>query len=233
MTVDAVVRQMVHRGAPVVFADTCSILDLMRDPTRDSVKAHDRIAATRLVEALENGNMLSGMVAPQVVLEMAEHADSTAEETARALTDLSAKLQRIDALHRAYGGVGTSNVVHLNSHATRARAIFDRWVAASVESPEPDCVHKRAVARVNQSRAPARKGKDSIKDCLVIETYLEMARVLRQEGLHSTFVFLSSNTTDYRVTGSTMLRPELKHDFSATRIQYASGFGQARHLLGL
>lgn len=233
MSLDVVVRQLVCRGAPVVFADTCSILDLMRDPTRDTVKEHDRIAAVGLVEALENGSVLSGMVAPQVVLEMAKNAPSTAADTAKALTDLSAKLKRLDALHRAYGGVGTSNVSHLDSHATQARAIFDRWVAASVESPEPDCVHKRAVARVNQARAPARQGKDSIKDCLVIETYLEMSRVLRQEGLHSTFVFLSSNTNDYRAPGSTKLREELEHDFAATRIEYASGFGQARHLLGL
>jgi hypothetical protein len=54
-----------------------------------------------------------------------------------------------------------------------------------------------AFARMNARIAPARQGKDSSKDCLIFETYLEALQTLRQNGLTSPAALLSSNTDDY------------------------------------
>jgi hypothetical protein len=236
MNAHSLIAKMVEKGAPVLFADTCSILDLMRDPTRGSVLESDRRAAVALLVAMENSSRLSGIVAEQVVLEMNENAQAVEVETTNAIGSLASNLARLDALHGIYGGTGASSVIHLQDHTVRARRVFDRWVAASMQVPTPGAGYKRAMDRINQAgepRAPARKGKDSIKDCVVIETYLEAAFLLRQAGLASTFVFLSSNTRDYRDTGSTKLRPELQVDFGPSRIDYASNYGHAQHLLGI
>lgn len=40
------------RGTPVLCVDTCSILDVIRDPTRDTVNANDAEASVALVHAL-------------------------------------------------------------------------------------------------------------------------------------------------------------------------------------
>ncbi len=47
---------------------------------------------------------------------------------------------------------------------------------------------------MNGNIAPARRGKDSSKDCIVFETYLSCAGMLRTEGLAAPIVFLSSDT---------------------------------------
>lgn len=236
MNPHSLIAKMVETDTPVLFADTCSILDLMRDPTRESVLEPDRRAAVALLVAMEDGSRLSGVVAEQVVLEMSENACAVEAETTNAIGSLGKNMMRLDALHGIYGGMGASSVAHLQDHAVRARRIFDRWIAASIHVPTPDAGYKRAMDRINQRgepRAPARKGKDSIKDCVVIETYLEMAFQLRQAGLASAFVFLSSNTKDYKDSGSRKLRPELEADFGPSNIDYASNYGHALHLLGI
>ena len=45
---------------------------------------------------------------------------------------------------------------------------------------------------MNAGVAPARRGKDSSKDCLVYETYLEAVAALRGAGVAAPIVFLSS-----------------------------------------
>jgi hypothetical protein len=55
-------------GVPILCFDTCSILDIVRDPTRDTARDHEARAALQLVEAMEQGRLI-GLVAAQVRLE--------------------------------------------------------------------------------------------------------------------------------------------------------------------
>lgn len=57
-------------GTPVLLIDTCSILDVMRDPTRETLRIHERQAGLDLLAAAEGG-ALAGVVAHQVTLEFA------------------------------------------------------------------------------------------------------------------------------------------------------------------
>ncbi|MGE5536548.1 MAG: hypothetical protein ACM3W7_13640, partial [Acidobacteriota bacterium] len=57
---------------PVLCIDTCSILDIMRDPTRETAKPHDMQAALDLVAAAEAGN-LACLMAEQVAIEFTHH----------------------------------------------------------------------------------------------------------------------------------------------------------------
>ena len=45
-------------GVPVLCIDTCSILDIMRDPTREGAKPHERQAAIDLVTHAEAGRLV-------------------------------------------------------------------------------------------------------------------------------------------------------------------------------
>ena len=84
------------------------------------------------------------------------------------------------------------------------------------------------------AQAPARKGKDSLQDCVVLETYLEAVGELRRHGLTTPVVFLSSNTNDYSEssTKKSELHPGLLPQFAALDMQYATGHGMAKALLG-
>lgn len=83
-----------------------------------------------------------------------------------------------------------------------------------------------------QGRAPAQKGKNSLKDCTVIETYLEAIRSLRDKGFSHKAVFLSSNVHDY-CGSNRLLHADLQADFAAPRLDFAFNFEVARGKLGL
>lgn len=224
---------LVGLGAPILCLDTCSILDVMRDPTRDSVRASDTLAAIHLLERMEAGVGLVGLIAGQVRLEFDEHVDHIEEEAKQALKKLRDQLKRIDAVAMSFGATANTNLLHLDTHVTRARAVVDRLVAAATEAKQSNDVASRALNRLIQARTPASKGKQQMKDCVVVETYLEAVGLLRRAGVSSKIVFISSNTKDYAGETGSHLRQDLANEFAVLNIQFASNFGMAKHLLGL
>lgn len=227
------VAAIAARGAPVLCLDTCTILDLMRDPTRDNVNPIERQTALDLFVAAEGGAHLVALLADQVVHEFGHHAQSVEDEAKQALAKLKAKLARIDAVAAAYGSAGTSAFAHLDDHVRRARAVVDRWLEVAVPAGQGADIPGRAFARLNQARTPARKGKDSMKDCVVIETYLEAAAKLRSARLTQPIVFVSSNVKDYAGENGSVLKPDLAAEFGALGMEYAPNLSAAKHHLGL
>jgi len=93
-------------GVPVLCIDTCSILDVMRDPTRESAKVHERQAAIDLVAAAEAGK-LACVVAEQVAIEFAEYDQPVQDEAERNLSKIREEIERINKLSSVYGAPGT------------------------------------------------------------------------------------------------------------------------------
>jgi hypothetical protein len=218
-------------GRPVLLIDTCSILDVMRDPTRETLRLHERQAGLDLLAATEGGT-LAGVVAHQVTLEFAEHDQSVQDEADRALKKLRGQIDRVNQLSAILGAPGPLNLTHLDDHVARTRRIVGRWLTQLVPYDPDANVLKKAIARMNGNIAPARRGKDSSKDCIVFETYLKFADMLRTEGLTAPIVFLSSNTREY-LTDSNVLKIEIANDFAPLKIDYASNMALAKHQLGL
>src|SRR3954462_15378050 len=119
-------------GVPVLFLDTCTVLDLMRDPTRETVRGNEREAALDLLAAVEGGQELVAFIAAQVVHELAEHAPRVQDEAAQAIERLKKQVARIEATAAVYDSAGSASLVHLDDHAERARAIVDRWMKAAM-----------------------------------------------------------------------------------------------------
>jgi hypothetical protein len=218
-------------GRPVLLIDTCSILDIMRDPTRETLRLHERQAGLDLLVAVENG-LLVGVVAHQVTLEFADHDQSVQAEADRALKKLRGQIDRVNQLSAILGAPAPLDLTHLDDHVDRTRKIVGRWLARLVPYKPDATVLEKAIARMNGNIAPARRGKDSSKDCIVFETYLKFADELRNEGLAAPIVFLSSNTSEY-LTDSKVLRVEIANDFAPLKVDYASNMALAKHQLGL
>ena len=72
-----------------------------------------------------------------------------------------------------------------------------------------------------------------MKDCVVVEAYLEAARQLRSAGLTAPIVFASSNTKEYHAPNTSHLQPGIASDFGAVPMEYAPSFGAAKRFLGL
>lgn len=228
---DAEISRIVSLGRPVLCSDTCTVLDLMRDPTRENVLAHERQAALDLLTAMEFGPNLVGLLADQVVFEFSENANTVESEAREALERLKHKLQRLDTVAAVYGGSGSANISHLDDHIAQARAIVDRWISASTKVEQGSDIASRAFLRLNQVRTPAKRGKDSMKDCVVIETYMDFVAQLRMSGLISPVVFISSNIKDYAEETKTALKADLSAEFKKLNLIFAPNFAAAKHQL--
>ncbi|EJL81228.1 hypothetical protein PMI16_04834 [Herbaspirillum sp. CF444] len=232
MGFDTLVQDVAALGAPVLCADTCSILDVMRDPTRDDARAHVASATLELISKMEVGGGLVCLLADQVRNELATHLQQIQDDAKSQLSKLTERINRVNSISALFGRPGTTDLTHLIGHEIRAREIADRWIDFSKVVPQRQQVAGLAFARVTAPKAPARQGKDSIKDCVVIETYFDVIRALRKTGLQSTIVFLSSNTRDYTNTKDSNLHDELLPEFKSLHIEYASNAGAAKHILG-
>lgn len=218
-------------GTPVIFVDTCSILDIMRDPTRDTVKVNERQAALDLVCIAEKGELWCGM-AEQVALEFAQHDQSIQDEAKQKLANLRTCVERIDTLSGILGVAGTIDFSHLDDLVQRARGLVQRWLDQLNQIvPAPNILPK-AFARMNACIAPATRGKDSSKDCLIYETCLEAATKLRVAGAVQPIVFLSSNIKEYSAN-SGLLNSEIEREFTPLNLQFAPNMAAAKHQLGL
>ncbi|MDR5776572.1 MULTISPECIES: hypothetical protein [unclassified Caballeronia] len=111
---------------------------------------------------------------------------------------------------------------------------MDRWLLAAATVGERPNFYELAYKRMIHARTPAQQGKDSTKDCMVTETYLAAAKELRDAGMTSRIVFLSSNINDYTGKQSKgKLNEDIAMEFASLDIEYAKTPSHARHLLGL
>lgn len=216
---------------PVLCFDTCSLLDIMRDPSRDTVRVSDRLAGLKLLEAAEAGRLRCFMP-EQVATEFNEHDFSTQDEAKRAIERLREQVSRINSLDAVYGTANAVDLAHLDDHVGRARGVVGRWLARLGIFRPDDGAPAKAFSRVNTATPPATKGKESSKDCLVYETVLQLASGLRRAGTTTPIVFLSSNINEY-LHERKILRPEIAAEFAPLKLDYAQNMGLAKHLLGL
>lgn len=222
---------LVMLAEPVLCFDTCSLLDIMRDPSRDTVRVLDRIAGLELLEAAEAGR-LRCFLPEQVATEFNEHDLSTQDEAERAIKRLQEQVDRINTLDAVYGIANAVDLAHLDDHISRARGIVARWLARLKVFKPGDGAPAKAFARVNTATPPATKGKESSKDCLVYETVLELASGLRKVGTATPIVFLSSNTNEYLLERRSP-KTEIAAEFAPLKVDYAQNMSLAKHLLGL
>lgn len=227
------VDEIVQTAVPVLCVDTCAVLDLMRDPTRETALPRIRKAGLDLVDFAEQRG-LAILLADQVALEFAANEADVGEEARRALRKLRQQVARIDELAGVYGAQGTADMGHLDDHVDRARAVVSRLLDVAMGVTPSNDIPGRAMVRVNEARAPAAKGKESFKDCVVFETYLEAGVQLRAGGCQTPIVFVSSNPKEYFEPGSgSVLKADIAQDLAIPGMGFAVSMEHAKNALGL
>jgi hypothetical protein len=227
-----VVSRILAAGLPVLCLDTCSILDILRDPTRDTASSMDLAVALELLARVEQQDSLVVLVCDQVLVEFGDHIDEVADECATQLRKLADKVRAVDGIASQFGASESAATNHFHDHPGRARSVADRLMNAAQRVRQSSDVSPRAYLRAMQGRAPAQKGKNSLKDCTVIETYLEAICCLREQGFSQRAVFLSSNVHDY-CGSNRCLHGDLQADFAGPKLDFAISYEVARGKLGL
>lgn len=227
-----VISRLVGLGLPVLCVDTCTVLDVVRDVTRENVTPADVNAGLALLALAEAGSGLTVLMAEQVSLEIEGNVVNVEQEAQTALEKFLGQAQRIHDVAGAYGAQGTLQIRHLVGHVNRARPVLDRWLQVAQVVPHNDGVSSRAFRRVNEPRTPARRGKESMKDCVIVEAYIETASQLRSAGMAAPMVFASSNTKEYFAPNTRHLQGDIGTDLAAVGLEYAPNWGAAKHSLG-
>lgn len=227
------VSRLAGLGLPVLCVDTCTVLDVVRDITRETVTTSDVNAGLIMLSMAEAGSGLIVLMAEQVTLEITSNVASVEQEAQAALQKFLAQTQRIHDVATAFGAQGNLQVHHLDGHVSRAKPVLDRWKQVAQVVPHNDGVASRAFRRVNEPRTPARRGKESMKDCVIVGAYIEAASQLRAVGLTAPIVFASSNTKEYFAPNTRHLQNDIAEDLAAVGMEYAPNFGAAKHSLGL
>ena len=227
------VRGVICNDVPVLCLDTCSVLDILRDPTRRDVRRHDQAASLELLELAESGAEVRSFVTDLVCAEFRDNVQHVQDEAREGIRRIEEQVVKLDGLAALHGTQDTVDVSHWAGHVKRCRQAAERWLKASTVVNRSDQNVLDAFRRLTQARAPARSGKDSTKDCIILETYLELVRRIRAHGVTSPTVFVSSNTKDYTERGTTAIRSDVASEFRSLELKYAPNMGAARHLLGV
>lgn len=116
------IAALVTLGSPVLCVDTCTVLDVIRDITRETVILSDVSAGLALLAMAETDSGLIVLMAEQVTLELANHVAEVEKEALRGLEKFQSQVQRIHDVAVAYGAQGVLQAHHLNEYVSEVVA---------------------------------------------------------------------------------------------------------------
>jgi hypothetical protein len=226
-TIPDVVGKIQAHVAPVVFLDTCVLLDVIRAPRRNISTAVQ--AAIELSTAAQRMpprvHLVIGFPTPT---EWNDHVDETVE-------DCRTAVNVVNAVSEAWTFLGHAGVRLLSPLETtlpeRLRTLSETLRDASILLDKDDVALSRAFDRVIGSRRPAKKGGKGAKDAAILEHAVRLMSELRIAGFAGRCVFVSSNTNDFATANTTVLHPDLRPDFDSINLEYAASLNAAVALL--
>jgi len=227
--IDSILGRLTGSTIPVLFLDTCILLDIVRSTMRDLGKYAEE--ATRLL-GLATGSAPSCLIviSSVVPLEWARNIDKVTHEVTRNLV----QMQRQSAhFHDACGALGIGldfgraryEDVEL---AGALRILSEKLLEASCKLDADHTTRAGAYERVINSIPPALK-KQEIKDCVLVEEYLDACRALQSASYQGRLVFCTSNKEDFCLDST--IHPRLASEFDEVGLIFKAKLPGALHQL--
>ena len=231
-SVATVVSELLAVPLPLLVADTCSLLDILRAPAR--LKQQDPRAATQIWLSLTQSPASMRLLLPHVVWEFEiGQGRGSAEADFRAfknsMKDGSTRLRWLcDAICAAKPADAEP---YLDDLVQSLTDIFEGILSSAIRLDElPEC-RDPAWRRVLMKQAPAHR-KGEMKDAVIVEETYALIRQLRQSGFSPQIVFLTANQDDY-LDSNHAVHPDLSGDFALLGMTLCLSWNDARLALGL
>jgi hypothetical protein len=213
--------------APVVFLDSCVLLDIVRAPLRN-IAGEIRVAQQFLASVAKVPPTIYLMIGSPTPTEWNDHIDE-------AVNDCTSAVNSYNAVAEVCGYLTLPGVAPLPAVALGLpgllRQLSADLLATGMHLDHDGSALGRAIDRVVASLLPARKGGRGAKDAVILEHALEATKQLRATGFVETCVFTSSNTKDFAAPTLTTLHPLLVPDFSPLNLLYATSLVHVETLL--
>ena len=229
-TIEAAADRVVAADLPVLFVDTCVLLDVIR-----SIKRRYANCA-----AQARGLLIAATVAPQqcvlivshlVQHEWAVHQQELLDEATRHLNEMA---DQSGHFHDACGVFGTAPGFERANYAAHKIASHLHDLSRQllncgiILDPDNEC-SGRAMHRVKHNIPPSKKGGEA-KDCTILEEYLAVSRRLHSAGFQRKKVFCTSNTSDYCEVGDRGgIHADLALEFATIGLRFTSNLGWGFH----
>lgn len=222
-----IVSDVLSHPAPVVFLDSCSLLDVVRAPARN--KADEvRVAQQFLACKNKDPQTLHLIIASPTRQEWEHNVESAAKECL-------SFVERCDAIALICDCLALSPVARLPAEVSELpkllRELSASLLSAAIEMDYDAEALKRAAVRIMTPNHPVKMKGTGARDALILEHVLETTKQLRDAKFAAACVFVSSNTDDFSAKLSTLVHPELARDFGPISLLYAISLTHAEREL--
>jgi len=238
LSITEVAREIMKSAAPVLFPDTCSLVDLIRLPIRNNEPAKVlrtlNAAQEILAAARQTPRKAWIVIAPPIPIEWAEHSVATTE-------NLSVELRRIDELLEVLHTLEPIAKFPLGSRISYSDLeigaglsnISQNFLLSGIEIQSDHDSTVKASFREISKTPPAAKG-GAHKDCMIVEHVIAVCRELDNHSFAANKVFLTSNTHDFCEPGSrSTLQATLAEEFESVGLEFTLTWEWARQKMGL
>lgn len=224
-TIAQLVTDIIAAPAPVLFLDTCAILDVARAP-RDQKVVGSVAAAEALIElAKREPRAVYLVIADIILIEWADGIASTRKDAEVAVKTYGYLADVVAAIPAMVGShpLPLPQLAHLPDVVENSsRKLLESCV---VIDREPTLLNP-AMDRVFARSPPVRK-KNGVKDHYILELYLAVSRELTAREYSHWLMFASSITSEFAEPGTRKVHPDLTADFSAAGLRYAVSLDSA------
>lgn len=182
---------------PVLFIDTCSILNIINSLHMDSLSEKYAISALELCKL--HGTDLWLTTSQNVREEWSDNIDAV-------IATMEKEISKVD--RNISSMLSVSNIVLNASYALppkisslniamHIRSLSENFLNTCLPLERKDDHTIRAMQRVRKNEAPARKGKPEPKDCEIVECFLDLGQQLRKAGFKQRLIFFTANKDDF------------------------------------
>lgn len=196
LTLHQAVESILERDTPILMIDTCSLLDLIRAPVRGKVNV---VEGGHLLAQICDRGLVTIVVTEEIEKEYKKNKPSVLADLVKFIKSTKSNVKQIQDTLAIIGPpprpydetLGCSN---LEGDLERlADGLLNRSIVLTHESR----LFIKGYARVTQAIPPSSHGKESTKDCVIIEHFLSLVASLKERCyLHKT-VFVTSNEDDF------------------------------------
>ena len=223
-SISDILKIVIDNPKPVIFIDTCALLDIVRAPIREDIPAENIAASIDLYNSKD-----IWLIASEIVT--TEWNDNVAEVERTTLNTIKSLHKNLLIFKNSVKNSPTPKKWNYNYDITSfdiekvLKQISSKLIGKlNIINIDADCNNKAAV-RVIKGIAPSKKGKSEFKDCAIIEHYLELASRLKANSFKNKLIFITSNKNDYGTPFE--IREPLEAEFSDNKILYVNSIMEA------
>ncbi|WP_273305989.1 PIN domain-containing protein [Victivallis lenta] len=224
--------QILHKNpAPVLFCDTCALLDVIRLPHRaksGAVAEHTISAVLSIYDKICEASIY--FVISELIPK--EFGNNCPAEAATLQNHMARLKQHIEIYEKISKKLLPTDLISSSftfyDIESELKVICDKILEKAIILDINDEIRYATFNRVSECLYPAARGKESFNDCCIYETLLSMSREIKNCGITVSVGFITSNVNDFGATSAP--KTNIQNDFRNLNINFFNTWNHANTL---